>query len=155
MVSFVAASNPYLSLKHVNPRLTSCKERYLWAIQQWNKVVFTDEASLRSLKNFVPVWRREDTRYEKGNIISLFKSGFVSLSVWILFSTGGCCRLVCINGRLNQYKYISILKQYVLPFKNTFHPGSNEFLYQHDECGPHRANKVSPFLEANGVAVIL
>ena len=156
ILSFVAASKPYLSLKHVNARLTWCTERYLWTMQQWDEVAFTDEASftLRPLKNYLRVWRRECTRYEKRNMVSRFKSGFVSLSVWGLFSTRGRSRLVRISGPLNQYKYINILKQHVLPFKNTFHPGSNDFLYQDDGCGPHRAKKVSRFLEANGVAVL-
>ena len=71
-----------------------------------------------------------------------------------LLSARGRSPLVLIDGTLNQSKYIQILDTYVLPFKNKYHIGNNEFLYQHDGCGPHRAKKVSAFLDANGVEVL-
>ena len=63
----------------------------MWRIAEWDKVAFTDEASftLRLLKNYLRVWRREDTRYESRNTVSTYKSGFVSLSVWGHFFIGG------------------------------------------------------------------
>ncbi len=59
-----------------------------------------------------------------------------------------------IDGTLNQSKYIQILDTYVLPFENKYHFGNNEFLHQHDGCGPHRAKKLSAFLDANGAEVL-
>ena len=80
----------------------------MWSIEEWNKVAFTDEASftLRPLKNYVRVWRREGTGYETRNIIFTFKSVFVLLSVWGLFSSRERSTLVRVNGTLNQGKYI-------------------------------------------------
>lgn len=154
--SYVAASKPYLSTKHITVRLNWCVIRQQWSIQQWSKVAFTDESSftLRPTKNYARVWRQQGTRYAAKNVVPTFKSGFVSLSVWGLFSARGRSPLVLIDGTLNQFKYIEILSKYVLPFKTEFHPGNNEFLYQHDGCGPHRAKKVSAFLEAKGVEVL-
>ena len=71
-----------------------------------------------------------------------------------LFSPRGRTPLVRINGTLNHDKQIQILKQFVLPFKHTFYPGCTNFLYQHDGCGPHRAKKVSIFLDAKSVNVL-
>ena len=127
-----------------------------WTVEQWNKVAFTDESSftLRPMKNYARIWRREGTRYAAKNLIPTFKSGYVSLSVWGLFSARGRSSLVLIDGTLNQSKYIDILDNYVLPFKNKYHAGSNEFIYQHDGCGPHSSKKLSAFLDANGVEVL-
>ena len=154
--SYVAASKPHFTLKHINARLNWCTERCVWSIAEWNKVAFTDEASftLRPLKNYVRVWRCEGTRYESRNMVSTFKSGFVSLSVWGQFSSRGRRALVRIDETLNKDKYINILKEHVIPFKNQFNSGNNEFKYQHDGCGPHRARKVAAFLEANNVQVL-
>ena len=109
---------------------------------------------MRPLKNYARVWRREGTRFESGNVLPTFKSGFASLSVWGMFSARGRSPLVRISGTLNQEKYINILKIYVLPFKSVYHNGDNEFLYQHDGCRPHRAKTVSESLEAKGVDVL-
>ena len=59
-----------------------------------------------------------------------------------------------IDGTLNQSKYVDVLDNYVLSFKNKYHAGGNEFLYQYDGCGPHRAKKVSAFLDTNRVEVL-
>ena len=128
----------------------------MWNSQQWSIVAFTDEAlcTLRPLKNYARVWRREVERFETQNMLPSFKSGFVSLSVWGMFSSSGRSPLVRIPGTLNQDKYINILQQYVLQFKTVYRPGKNDFLYQHVGCGPHRAKKVSLFLEAKGEEVL-
>ena len=72
----------------------------MWSMTEWNKVEFTGEAyfTLRPLRNYARVWRREGTRYETRNMVSTFKSGFVSLPVWGLFSSLGRSTLVRIKG---------------------------------------------------------
>ena len=59
-----------------------------------------------------------------------------------------------INGTLNQYKCDEILKQYITPFKNRYHTGNTEFMYQYDGCGPHQAKRVAAFSDANGISLI-
>ena len=71
-----------------------------------------------------------------------------------MFSSHGRSPLVRTSGTLDQFRYIDILKKYVLPFKNTFHSGNAGFMYQHDGCGPHRAKRVAAFLDASGVKVL-
>ena len=156
-VCFVtAAAKLYLSIRHVPARLNWSLQWYLRTMQQWSIVAFSDKASftLRLLKNYARVWRREGTRYETQNMLPTFKSGFGSLSVWEMFTSRGRETLVHIPETLNQEKYINILRDYVLPIKNTHHPGNNVFLYQYDGSGPHRAKKLSLFLEAKGVYVL-
>ena len=38
--------------------------------------------------------------------------------------------------------------------RKKYQAGSNEFIYLHDECGPHRAKKVPAFFGANGLEVL-
>ena len=153
--SYVAASKPYLTAKHIEERLNWCMERYQWAVHKSGMVAFTDESSftLRPMRNHTRVWRNLSTRYETRNIVHTFKSGYVSKSVCGLFSARGRSPLVRIEGTLNEYKYIDILTQYLLPFKQKYHPRTQDFIYQHDGFGPHRAKRVSAFLEDNGVQV--
>lgn len=97
---YVAASKPHLTSKHINARLDWYTERYMWSMTEWNKAEFTGEAyfTMRPLRNYARVWRREGTRYETRNMVSTFKSGFVSLPVWGLFSSLGRSTLVRIKG---------------------------------------------------------
>ena len=154
--SYFAASEPFLSAKHIAATLNWCVVRQQWTMQQWRNVAFKNESSftLKPIKNHGRVWRKLSTRYSARNIIPSFKSGFVSLPVRRLFSARGRTPLVRINGTLNQDKYIQILKQFVLPFKDMSYPGCTNFMYQHEGCGPHRAEKVSILLDAKDVNVL-
>ena len=70
-----------------------------------------------------------------------------------MFSSYGRSPLVRITGTLDQFKYIDILRNNVLPLKNKFYFGNTGFIYQHHGCGPHRAKRVAALLDANGVYV--
>ena len=154
--SYVAAVKPFLSDRHVTARLNWCTARQQWTTEKWSTVAFSDESSftLRPIKNHSRVWRTFGTRYETENIVPTFKSGNASLCIWGMFSAYGRSPLVRVYGTLNQFKYIDILKNNVLQLKNAHCCRNLEFTYQHDGCGPHRAKKVSKFLEANGVDVL-
>ena len=87
-------------------------------------------------------------------MVPTFKSGFVFLSVWGLFSAKGRSLLVRITGTLNQHKYIEILKQYVLPFKALHYSGSNEFVFKHDGVRTVSCKNVSLFLDTQGITAL-
>ena len=108
--SYIAASKPYLTSKHIAARLNWCITRQKWSMQQWNNVAFSDESSftLKPIKNHSRVWRLSNTRYCNRNMVTTFKSGFVSLPVWGLFSAKRRSPLVRITGNLNQHKYIEV-----------------------------------------------
>ena len=106
------------------------------------------------MKNHTRVWRTERTRYVLNNMVPTFKSGYVSLSVWGIFSSRGRTPLVSICGTLNQIKYIDVLKNYVLPFKKQYHSSPIDFIYQHDGCGPNHAKSVAAFLDWKKVEVL-
>ena len=124
--------------------------------QQWDTVAFSDESSftLRPLKNHTRIWRTIGTRYETDNIVPTFKSGNASLSIWGMFSSIGRSPLVRITGTLDQFKYIEILKQHVIPFKDRQSNANIGFMYHHDGCEPHRAMRVAEFLHVNSINVL-
>ena len=82
-----------------------------------------------------------NTRYVLKNIVLAFKSGFVPLCVWGMFSSKGRSPLLRISGTLNQHRYRQILKDYVIPFKNQLHAAPMNFIYQHDGCDPPSCEK--------------
>ena len=119
-------------------------------------MAFTDESSftLRPLKKHMRVRRKVNIRYVLKNIVPTFKSGYVPLCVWGMFSSKGHSPLVRMSGTLNQMKYRKTLKNYVVPFQNQLHAPPKNFIYQHDGRGPHLAKKVSAFLEAQNNEVL-
>lgn len=59
--------------------------------------------------------------------------------------------MVRIDGRLNQFKYMDILREHLLPFVDGKHGGTNTVFFQEDNCGPHRAHNVGKYLALHGV----
>ena len=124
--------------------------------EECGKVAFSDESSFTVKPTSIRcrVWRKYGTRYELCNMRPTFKSGYVTLSVWAAFSLYGRTPLVRIAGNLNQHKYRDIIEKYLLPFASTYHSGADNFIFQHDGCGPHRAISISNYLTENGIKLL-
>lgn len=77
-----------------------------------------------------------------------FKSGYISQSVWSLFSLLGSSPFVSIHGTLNQYKFIQILDKCMIPLRSKCHCGNNELIYQDGGSGHQLSKKMYAFLYA-------
>ena len=79
---------------------------------RWDTVAFSYESSftVRPIKLLKQVWRISGTGFNNENLVPTFKSGFVSISVWAVFSARGWTPLIRINSTLNKEKYQTILE---------------------------------------------
>ena len=153
MKNYVAASKPFLSKLNIKRRRKWAQEHQYWDAIQWDKVVFSDESSFTVRPKHVrkKVWRQKGRRFDTQNTVSTFKSGYVSISVWAGFSGLGRTPLVRIEGTLRQEKYKEILEKQVLPFASKHYGGSNNFTFQQDNFGPHKAKSIKAYLDENEV----
>ncbi len=146
--NYTAASKPYLSSKNMKERITWANIHDNWNDDQWDRVVFSDESSFTvrptSLKRHV--WRKSNTKFELHNMVPTFKSGYVSLSVWGAFCSTARTPLVRINGTLKQEKYKDIIENYIVPLAKEQYGSTSSFVFQQDNCGPHKAKSVRTFL---------
>jgi len=58
---------------------------------------------------------------------------------------------VRVNGRLNQFQYMDIIHEHLLPFIEDKHGGNGNFFLLKDNCRPHRALKVGKYMALHGV----
>jgi transposase len=88
----IAAKKPFLKAAHKLARLAWAREHREWGEEDWNRIIWTDEASVEIGKDSrrVWVWRRPGERYDEKCLAPTFKSGRQSLMIW------GCIA----NGRL-------------------------------------------------------
>ncbi len=83
-----------------------------------------------------------------------FKSDYVSLSVWGAICAHGRTPLVRIVGTLKQEKYKEIIENYILPMGNTYYGSLSDFVFQQDNCKPHKSKSITAYLDANNVPVM-
>ena len=113
----VARSKPFL--RPVNKR-----KRYLWAkkhknytVENWKKLLFTDESQFEIHGNNrrVYVRRRHGERFLNQCLKSTIKHGGGSIQVWGCFSFNGVGSLYRIKGILEKKQYHSILQRHAIP----------------------------------------
>ena len=82
--SRVAKVKPYLSQKHLAGRLAFAKKHENWTLNDWKKVLWTDEVSFEKGKNTrrIRVWRRILEEYLPQCLVPSFKSNRSSVMIW-------------------------------------------------------------------------
>jgi len=89
----VAAGKLFLNSKHVSKRLEFALLHQHWTIEDWKRVIWTDESLFEVGRNSrrPHVWRRKDEKYKSDCLAPSFKSGRTSIMIWGAFV--GCTRL--------------------------------------------------------------
>jgi len=86
----VATRKPFTSAINRAKRLAWAREHVGWSIDQWGKVIWSDESSFRYI--FVRrrmIWRRNGERMKPENLQGTVKESKKKEMVWGCFSLGG------------------------------------------------------------------
>ena len=68
------AKKPALSKKNVDDRLSFCKKYKNWSESDWDRVMFSDEATFTQFQNYSGhVWRPEKKRYDPKYLVPAVK----------------------------------------------------------------------------------
>lgn len=84
MSSCVARKKPNLKPGHIARRMVWAEEKLGWTMEEWKRVIFTDESSveLGKLSCQPRVWRSPSEEYLPQCLVRTFKSGRTSVMVW-------------------------------------------------------------------------
>lgn len=135
----IAAKKPLLREANKIKRLQWAKDHEHWNINQWSKVLFTDESKfdLFSSKRRVFVRRLPGERMNQGCVVPTVKHGGGSVLVWGSFARSGVGDLIRIEGILKKEGYLDILKQNAVP--NGLQLIGKGFTFQQDNDPKHSA----------------
>lgn len=136
----VAVQKPFLTDQHKARRLEFAKVHRNWTVEQWEKVVWTDESSFEIGKNFrrVLVWRTAYERYSDECLVPTFKSGRTSVMIWGAFAGTKKSKLVFMpKDRRTAKDFVDIVYEGELL---GFMSGVSGGLLMEDGAPVHRAN---------------
>ena len=106
----------------------------------WKKMIFTDESKFNTFtsdgRSFV--WRRKNMELRKENLKPTVKHGGGSVLVWGCMSASGVGSLHFIEGKLDQYQYIDILKLHLRSSAEKMGI-RNSFVFMQDNDPKHMA----------------
>ena len=146
---YIAVQKPFLCKKKMKAQIEWARTHDSSSMQQWANVSFTDVATftVRPIKNRLKVWRYRGSRMHQRHIVPTFKSGYQTVSVWGAFSVRGRTSLVGTTAISDRNTYHILIDNHILPFVNDLHGGTDRFVLQEDNCGPHRALSIDTCLE--------
>lgn len=146
------ANGPKLEREHRIARQSYAREHLNWTLEDWSRVMFTDESRFMLYKHDGRhrVYRRPGERFQQACIEEKVAYGGGSVHVWAGISAESRTELVLIeNGTLTARRYVEeILNEYVGPFMANM--GENP-VFMHDNARPHTAAIVTDYLQEVGI----
>lgn len=151
----VKIEKPYLNKQHRKARLDWCLEHSNWTVDDWKKVLFSDESTFYVIKrkSETKIWRTKDEKWRDGCMAVAVagrggRAGFWGVITW---KGAGCFRVYTEN--TNSEVYCNMLENYLIPTVQMFGL-ENDFIFQHDNARYHTSNKTQEKLQELNVRVL-
>lgn len=146
---------PELTRAHKVARLRFARTHENWTIDDWRKVLFSDETriSLKSSDGRQRVYRRRGEREAAFNFVPHEPFGRGSKMFWAGISFNGRTELVSIHARaMNAEFYVeNILQEHVMPYAPFIGP---DFVFMQDNARPHVARVCIEYLNEVRIEVM-
>lgn len=155
----IAAKKPGLTSRQAEIRLAWCNDHINWSINDWQKIIFSDEASVEigGRSRTTIVWRMKGDRYKPQFTVPTFRSGRKSIMVWACFAGGEKGPLVFMKerngaGAINARRYVEVLKEHLIPFRRELIARfGDEIIYQDDNAPIHMAQYTREWMRSENI----
>jgi hypothetical protein len=155
--SYTQKRKPFLSKSQIIKRLEWSTKMLFWGMDQWTKVVWSDESHflLINRKSKVHVRRLSHEGNAQFNFQPRKQGGGGSVSVWGCFTAAGPGPLIFYEGRLNAARYIDVIRDSLPPFiAASFDLRRDQWFFQQDNAPCHRAKSSTDWFYNNAITVL-
>jgi transposase len=154
--SYSAIRKPLLSVMDRLKRKKWCKDRLYWTIDDWSKVIFSDESNFEVInrKSRVIVKRHSFEKYHTRFCVPRVQGGGGSAGIWgcISWHGTGCSRVY--TGRINQSNYKDILENELLPSADLFYSEGVPWKFMQDGAPAHTANSIKDWIASQQIDLL-
>jgi DDE superfamily endonuclease/Transposase/Helix-turn-helix domain len=168
LISRYAIRKPFLTDKHKKDRLEWATRYKDWTIEDWLKVIWSDECLMRVGQD--PrrrrVLRTDGTGLQENNLTPVFKSQRVTIMIWACFSGHQLGPLLTFEqGGIGADEYMDILFEGLIPMIDdllTPNDGDtikvadeNTFLFMQDNAPCHKTRDILDLLEEHEIPTMI
>jgi transposase len=150
-----ATRRPMLTAAHKRARYEFALAHANWTIEQWKRVVFSDESVITSLPldSRHLVWTKDSDALDPKLIIQSIQGGGAKIMVWGSISWNGVHDLALIEGTMDAVGYIGVLEKYLLPVREEYFQ-RRPFIFQQDGARVHTAHRTMEYLNDQDITVL-
>jgi transposase len=148
---------PQLSKKNVKERLDFAKAHQYWTLDDWKRVIFSDETKINRFNSDGRTWfwSRDPSLLNEKSVKPTVKHGGGRIMIWGCMTFQGpgyCCK---IDSNLDQHLYKNILEDDLLKSIKFYHLDPSKVIFQHDNDPKHTAKSVKDWLKTQKFEVMI
>jgi len=153
--SRIARKKPFISKTNKMKRVSWAQIHATWPIDQWKKVLWSDESkfNLFGTDGVVKVWRKTNEEYNSKCMRATVKHGGGNVIVWGCMSWNGVGLLAIVDCKMTKEVYIRLLEENLQKSVKKLKLGRN-FIFQHDNDPKHTAKIVTEYIKTKKVHVL-
>jgi transposase len=148
---------PQLSKKNIKARLEFAKAHEFWTLQDWKRVIFSDETKINRFNSDGRTWfwSKDPSVLNEKSVKPTVKHGGGNIKMWGCMTFQGpgyCCK---IDSTLDQHLYKDILEDDFMKTIEFYNLDSKKVIFQHDNDPKHTAKSVKDWLKNQNFEVMV
>src|SRR5215469_2041447 len=156
MMAVVKRKRPLLTEKHKKERLDFAIAHQDWTLEDWKKVVWSDETKINRLGSDGRkwVWKKAGEALNERLVNGTVKFGGGSLMMWGCMLWDGVGYACKIDGRMDGELYTRILQDELQESLNYYGKDPSSIIFQQDNDPKHKSKVATTWLKDQGFKVL-
>lgn len=149
LVAIEKPKKPLLTKRHQRMRMQWAKTHQHWTIDDWKRVVWSDETKINRFGSDGRswAWKGANEPLTRGHVRQVIKHGGGNLTVWSCISWEGVGYVTEIPGKMDKETYLKILKSDLADTLDYYGLNHSKTVFMQDNDPKHKSKLLMEYLE--------
>lgn len=155
--TYTQPKKPNLTTDQKAQRLQFAKNYIHWTVNDWKKVMFSDETIISRIGSFGKAYyhsRPNHRRLQPHQVRQTMQGGGGKMMVWGCITFSGVGDACWIQDTIDSDFYLDIVNDYVCQSRDYYNMDETTFIFQQDNARVHTAHKVMEFFRENKITIL-
>jgi transposase len=154
--AIIKVKRPLLERRHRKARLEFALCHQHWTVEDWSRVIFSDETKInrKGSDGRVWGWKRPGYGFEERNVVGTLKYGGGSTMLWGCMTISGPGHMTQVEGRMNAKQYTDILSQNLFQSATDTGFQGTDFIFQQDNDPKHTSKLAKKWFADHSIKLL-